>query len=164
MFGNLFSGESKQPNKINDRESSAPDKVEESDEDIKKEIDEIEEDYMNEQETDINIEMTQMVSETREKARISENLMIEIVKFARKYQSEGIESMPLEDFIDEINEEDTDFDSEARAQLNLWINRYEDEINFSKPVSAFLVYLSGENKKCKELLNPGPEESEENEE
>ena len=156
MFGNFFGGEKlKEPTKIEEGASrlSAEDKA------INDEINEIGKVVTKEQETDVGVDYVEMVSQTREKARISHNLVAEILRFTGKYGH-----MPLQDLISEINQSDSDFDDDAKTQLNYWINEYEEEINFKGLSSDFVTYLSEENKKCEELLNPGPEKKEKNKE
>jgi len=88
---------------------------------------------------EINKEIKIMGQEITDAAR---NMMIEIIGFIRKHQSECIESMPLGDFLEEINEVDSGFDQEIVKQINHWIESHPEDINLKKSVGMFLVSIS----------------------
>jgi len=133
------------------------------DEMIKNEIDKIGEDYLNSTYTEIEGDYKKEVEKIKNTRDKIERITAYIDAYIGKYPNKVNKEMSLNDFTDIINNE-SDFNTSIRDLINRWLDDHEGKINLEKSLGFFLSSILEEWMEYQKLLDPGPEETEENKE
>jgi|GEM_PF-4124141 len=127
---------------------------------IKEEIDKLEQEHYNKKGQEIGDEFDKEVEKLK-KEEYESNKIIRYVNIYLNKNPEKINGeMPLDDFVEIINKDTSDFSVEIRDYINKWIEDNDKEVDFEKPLGDFLDFVGNKGDEAGYLLNPGHEDIE----
>lgn len=93
----------------------------------------------------------------KDEVEIAENILTKIIEYYKSHYPNVEMGAPLEDLLEDIKEEGSNFDEKTANQINAWIEKYKYEINKMGSLSNFIRVVSRRRDEDIMLINPGPE-------